>query len=194
MRAMKCVAVGIAVAFVLVAGTAQAEQEELDGSHEQAVKQATELRVQATALAKAGDFITADEKFTQSLDIARSVGDRRSRDWTLLFIATAQARAGSVYAGIETANSIETEAYQMWALEDIAPIQAASGDLAGAFETAQAIPEGEVRANAYGEIAIQQARLGDIMQAGLTADKITVPETKFRAYVAITNAMAKNRP
>jgi hypothetical protein len=169
---------------------ALAEQEGLAASIDTAVKQATDLRLQATTLAKSGDFITADEMFTQSIEIARSVDDAKSRDWTLLFIATAQARAGSIYAGIDTANSIEVEAYQHWALADIAPIQAAGGDLNGALETASNIPEGDTRSRAYGGIAIHQARLGQVMQAGIIADKISEPDVKFRAYVAITRAMA----
>lgn len=155
-----------------------------------AVERATELRVQATTLAKSGDFITADELFSRSIEVARTVGDAKSRDWTLLFIATAQARAGSVYAGIETANTIETEAYQIWALSDIAPIQAAAGDLSGALEMATKLPHESARARALGSIAIGQARKGDVSQAGLIANGITEPAMKARAYAEITRAMA----
>jgi hypothetical protein len=177
--------------FSLPAGPALAGQEAPVPQTEAAVKTATDLRVQAATLAKAGDFIIADEMFNRSIEVARSVDDPKSRDWTLLFIATAQARAGSIYAGIETANSIETETYQYWALGDIAPMQAAGGDLPGALETAGAIPEGDTQARTYGGIAIQQARFGDVMQAGIIADKITEPSFKFQAYVAIIRAMAQ---
>ncbi|HIF09819.1 MAG TPA: hypothetical protein EYQ81_08220 [Sneathiellales bacterium] len=180
----------VAIGLVLGTGSAWSEQKVGATTDGLAVKQATDLRIQAVMLARSGDFITADEMFSHSIELALSVDDPRIRDWTLLFIATAQARAGSVYAGIETANSIETSAYQHWALGTIAPIQAASGDLTGALETVDTIPVGYTRARAYGGIAVQQAHLGDSMQAGMIADIISAPDVKFHAYVAITRAMA----
>ena len=182
--------VAVAALIGLFVGSVFADQETLAAEFDGAVEHATGLRVHATILAKAGDFITADEVFTQSIEVARSVSDPRSRDWTLMFIATAQARAGSVYAALDTAKSIEIEAYQHWALRDIAPMQAAAGDLSGALETASIIPAGDTQSRAFGRIALQQVQRGDVMLASLTVDRITVPEVKFRTYVAITRAMA----
>lgn len=167
--------------------------EEKVASNDPDAGRATELRVQAATLATSGDYISAEEMFSRSIEVARQVDDTKSRDWTLLFIATAQARAGGIHAGIETANSIETEAYQNWALRDIAPIQAATGDLSGALETVRNISREGVRAHALGGIAVSQARAGDIMGAGVIADKIEEPGMKARAYAAITRARAQPR-
>jgi hypothetical protein len=149
---------------------------------------ATELRVQAEILAKSGDFITADEMFVRSIEFAHADADPQAWDWSLLFIATAQARAGSIYAGLETAGTIQTEAYQVWALRDIAPMQAASGDVDGALGTAASIPEEDARAHALGGIAIARARVGDLDRAAVIAGGITEPGIRARAYTAITRA------
>ncbi len=180
-----------AVAIVVITGSRiSLADDQKESLFDTPADKATELRVQAEMLAKAGDFITADEMFVRSIKVAYSDSNHRARDWSLLLIATAQARAGSIYAGLETANAIKTEKYQHWALRDIAPLQAASGDVDGALETAGSISIEKVRAEALGSIAISQARSGSVNTAGVIADRITEPATKARAYAVITRAMA----
>lgn len=178
----------LGVAAVALGSPVRLAADPVEGVFDAPSVRATELRVQAEIFAKSGDFITADEVFVRSIELARSDTNPRDRDWCLMFIATAQARAGSVYAGLETAAAIQIKAYRVWALRDIAPIQAASGDVDGALETAAGISEDRARAHALGGIAIEQARAGNLDHAGVIAQDITEPGTQARVYAAITRA------
>ena len=163
-------------------------------SIDESLDRAAGLREIGKAQAEAGDLSAANKSFAAAIKAASSVGGtlRSVRALILSGIATAQARAGEIAGGLQTAYGIQDTLTRVGALRLIARVQIEAGDLQAARQTfAASIDAAGSHAYTLTNIAIVQAESGDIAGGLRTARDIHDLEKRVSALYDIAEVQAE---
>ena len=146
------------------------------------------------AQAEAGDLSAAKQSFAAAIKAASSIGGtlRSVRAEILHGIATAQARAGDIAGGLQTANGIHNVFTRAGALRLIAGVQVEAGDLQAARQTfASAVDAAGSHAHTLSGIATAQANAGDLAGGLRTARDIHDFKKRVSALYDIAEGQAE---
>jgi tetratricopeptide (TPR) repeat protein len=146
------------------------------------------------AQAEAGDLSAAKQSFAAAIKAASGIGGtlRSVRDNILSGISTAQAEAGDIAGGLQTAYGIHDVLLRVQALRSIAKMQAKVRYEEAAKQTfAAAIDAAGSHAYTLSNIAIEQAEAGDIAGGLQTARDIHDVEQRISALYYIAKGQAE---
>ena len=163
-------------------------------SIDESLYRAAGFREIGKAQAEAGDLRAAKQSFGAAIKAASSIGGtfRFARAELLHGIATAQAGAGDIAGGLQTAYGIHNVLTCVSALRLIARVQIEAGDLQAARQTfAAAIDAAGSHAYTLTNIAIEQAESGDIAGGLRTARDIHDVEQRVSALYDIAEGQAE---
>jgi tetratricopeptide (TPR) repeat protein len=141
---------------------------------------------------------TADCLLAEAVETSKAIAGEEQRDWALVELLAAQAKAGLAEEGRQTLRRMTDPRQIMASLRDIAEAQATAGRGREALEATEIIPDPLRKAEAYGAIIDIQASRSDAEGARETAqalgqevEKVNPPVKRLTFHARTAVALEK---